>query len=255
VLTQPFALGPNDRASRREQALRDGYLYIPRLLSREMLAPLRALIDAALRARGWIASSDVLSSDASTSAEPLAGVTQPALKLGRADDARWFAFLAEVLPSDACRSLAEEPALLEVVRDILGAEIELHVGTVCRIVSPGDPALSTPPHQDAAYVKEPEYVWTAWIPLVSCPREMGPLAVWAGSNRGGLRPHGPVEPGGTDLGKAMVPADVVWTTGDLELGDVVLFSSLTVHRAMDNVTADRLRVSVDYRYRARTSAG
>jgi len=34
---------------------------------------------------------------------------------------------------------------------------------------------------------------------------------------------------------------------DLKAGDVVLFSCLAVHRAGDNL-ADRLRISVDYRY-------
>jgi ectoine hydroxylase-related dioxygenase (phytanoyl-CoA dioxygenase family) len=46
-----------------------------------------------------------------------------------------------------------------------------------------------------------------------------------------------------------VPENVAWATSDLAAGDVVLFSALTVHRALDNVTSDRLRVSVDFRYR------
>ncbi len=221
-----------------------------------------------------MAARDATASDAAAgSSRLLVGATDPALRLGRPDDARWFAFLADVLQSEACHALAESPALVQAVAAMLGVDpfvdaprvdlhaarhaarhaaphVEAHVGTVCRIVSPGDPMLSTPPHQDAAYVNDAAQVWTAWIPLVPCPRELGPLAVWAGSHRGGLREHGPVAPGGTDAGKAIVPDDVVWTTGDLELGDVVFFSSLTVHRALDNVTADRLRVSIDYRYRA-----
>jgi ectoine hydroxylase-related dioxygenase (phytanoyl-CoA dioxygenase family) len=46
-----------------------------------------------------------------------------------------------------------------------------------------------------------------------------------------------------------VPDDTTWAASDLEPGDVVLFSALTVHCALDNATADRLRVSVDFRYR------
>jgi ectoine hydroxylase-related dioxygenase (phytanoyl-CoA dioxygenase family) len=49
-----------------------------------------------------------------------------------------------------------------------------------------------------------------------------------------------------------VPDDATWAASDLEAGDVVLFSALTVHCALDNTTADRLRVSVDYRYRPRS---
>jgi len=31
---------------------------------------------------------------------------------------------------------------------------------------------------------------------------------------------------------------------------VIFFHGLTVHRALDNATPDRLRISVDYRYQA-----
>lgn len=250
VVETPFAIAPEDRDARRAQAARDGYLYLPGLVDESVLAPLRELVDRALVTRGWIASGE----PPAASGEPLAGATNPALRFGRWDDTRWFGFLGEILPSDAYRAIASTPALVEVLCDVLGAEPELHVGDVCRLVSPGDPALTTPPHQDAAYLKDAERVWTAWLALVPCPREVGPLAIWAGSNHGGLRAHAAVEAGGGVVGTT-VPDDVVWSTGDLAIGDVVLFSSLTVHRALDNVTADRLRVSVDYRYRPRTSAG
>ena len=50
-------------------------------------------------------------------------------------------------------------------------------------------------------------------------------------------------------GTTTVAADAPWCSLDLELGDVIVFSALTVHCALPNVTADQLRVSVDYRYR------
>lgn len=239
--TQPLATA--DRSARREQALRDGYLYCPGLVSAAELAPLRALVDAQLVERRWVAPG----------AEPLVGATDPALRLGRWDDARWIGFLANILPSEPYRAVAALPAILEVLTEILGAPPELHVGDVCRLVSPGDPALTTPPHQDAAYLRDAERVWTAWLSLVPCPLALGPLAMWPGSHAAGLREHAAVVAGGGVVGTP-VPAGTVWAANDLALGDVLLFSSLTVHRALDNVTADRLRVSVDYRYRPRTSA-
>ncbi|MFN0252326.1 MAG: phytanoyl-CoA dioxygenase family protein [Kofleriaceae bacterium] len=249
--THPFTIAPADRDERRAQSLRDGYLYLPRLLDARVLAPLRRLLHDALESRGWLVPGSREGVDASgRDGSLLSGTTAPSLALGRWDDTRWFTFLGEVLPSAPYRAIAAHPALVEVMTDVLGAEPELHVGDVCRLVSPGDPLLTTPPHQDAAYLKEAERVWTAWLALVPCPRALGPLAIWAGSHHGGLRPHAPVVTGGGVVGTT-VPDDVVWTTGDLALGDVVLFSSLTVHRALDNVTADQLRVSVDYRYRPR----
>lgn len=228
----PLVAAPADAAARRALADRDGYLYIPGLLGESTLAPLRAVVDAALIRRGWLRD----------------GATDPALGLGRWDDARWLGFLGEVLPAAPYRALAAAPELLGVLRDVLGAEPEPHVGDVCRLVSPGAPELTTPPHQDAAYLADAARVWTAWFALGPCPRPLGPIAVWPGSHRLGLRAHAPVVAGGGVVGTA-VPDEVAWAAGDLAAGDVVLFSALTVHCALDNVTADRLRVSVDYRYR------
>jgi hypothetical protein len=44
------------------------------------------------------------------------------------------------------------------------------------------------------------------------------------------------------------PSDADWRTGDLAEGDILLFSALTLHRALPNLSMDRLRVSVDFRY-------
>ncbi len=227
---------PGDAAGRRAQAQRDGYLYAPRLLRDGALAPLRARVEGALTRRGWLRDA----------------TTDPALRLGRWDDPRWIEFLAEILPSEPCRALAAAPELIAVLRDALGGEPEPHAGDVCRLISPAAPELTTPPHQDAAYLEDAAAVWTAWIALGPCPRPLGPLAVWPGSHRLGLLPHAPVVAGGGVVGTD-VPDDVAWAASDLEAGDVVLFSALTVHCALDNVTADRLRVSVDYRYRPRPS--
>jgi hypothetical protein len=41
-----------------------------------------------------------------------------------------------------------------------------------------------------------------------------------------------------------------WTASDFAVGDVVVFHSLTVHKALPNASPDRLRLSVDYRYQA-----
>jgi hypothetical protein len=230
----PLTPSPGDPAGRRAQAERDGYLYAPRLLGASTLAPLRALVEAALTRRGWLHGQ----------------ASDPALRLGRWDDPRWIAFLGEVLPSEPYRALAVAPALLDVLRDALGGEPEPHAGDVCRLVSPAAPELTTPPHQDAAYLADAGAVWTAWLALGPCPRSLGPLAVWPGSHRLGLLPHALVVAGGGGVGTD-VPDDVAWAASDLEAGDVVVFSALTVHCALDNATADRLRVSVDYRYRPR----
>ncbi|HEX3760033.1 MAG TPA: hypothetical protein VHW23_15060, partial [Kofleriaceae bacterium] len=123
----PLIPAPGDVAGRRAHAERDGYLYAPGLLGEATLAPLRAQVDAALTRRGWLRG-----------ATPGA-ITDPALRLGRWDDARWIEFLGEILPSPPYRALATAPELLGVLRDVLGAEPEVHAGDVCRLVSPAAP--------------------------------------------------------------------------------------------------------------------
>ena len=227
---KPFVAAPNEPDALRERARDDGFLYLPRLLPAQRLASLRAVVDARLTSRGWLKD----------------GRTDPALRLGAWDDARWVAFLGEVLPTEAWRTLAAAPEIVGIMRCLLEAEPVFHVGDVCRLVSPGALDLTTPPHQDAAYLADAEGVWTAWIPLGPCPRSLGPLSLLAGSHKNGLQPHTPVAPG---RGGIAIPADAPWSSLDLEEGDVIVFSALTVHRALPNVTADQLRVSVDYRYR------
>ena len=226
----PLADAPRDPAALRRLAQQDGYVYLAQLLPPERVDPLRMVVEAALEARRWVVD----------------GRTDPALRLGRWDDERWVAFFAEVAATEAYRRLAAAPELLGVARQILQAEPRLHSGDVCRLVSPGALDLTTPPHQDVAYVPDAERVWTVWFPLVCCPLALGPLAVLPGSHLGGMRAHEAVSPG---AGGIAIPDGASWHSKDFEVGDAMFFSALTVHRAMPNLTPDRLRVSVDYRYR------
>lgn len=229
---QPLRAAPRELDALRTRAAEDGFLYLPRLLPAERLVPLRAVVDAELASRGWVVD----------------GRSDPAWRLGRWDDDRWLSFLAAVLGSEPYRALAAAPELLEVLRAVVGDDPRRHVGDVCRLVSPGALDLTTPPHQDAAYLENAGDVWTAWLALGPCPRRLGPLALLPGSHRGGVRPHAAVVRGGDIVGTE-VPDDAPWQSSDLEAGDVIFFSALTVHRALPNVTTDQLRISVDYRYR------
>jgi ectoine hydroxylase-related dioxygenase (phytanoyl-CoA dioxygenase family) len=230
--TLPLVAAPLDDEGRLARARADGYLYVPGLVPVERIAAVRAVVDAALARRGWLVE----------------GASDPALRLGAWDDARWVELQAEVLPAAAYQELGAAPEIVSVIRGLVGGEPELRVGDICRVVSPDAVELATPPHQDAAYVKDPDSVWTAWLALGPCPRELGPLALLSGSHTGGLRPHAAIATGDGAVGTE-IAADAVWHAGDLAAGDVIFFSALTVHRALPNVTTDQLRVSVDYRYR------
>ena len=75
--------------------------------------------------------------------------------------------------------------------------------------------------------------------------EMGGLAVAVGSHRRGVRDFGiATDPGGM---RVLDPLAGRWAASGLEAGDVVIFHSLAVHKALPNRSA-RLRLSVDARY-------
>ena len=214
----------------RARAAADGYVLVREAVPRAPLAALRRRIVAACAARGWISG----------------GRSDPAHRLGGTGDARTVALLQEVLATPQHRAVAALPELTRLLRTLWNDEPLPGVGDLCRVVSPGAADLATPPHQDAAYVRD-DGVWTAWLPLGSCPLDLGPLAVVPGSHRLGVLPH--------DAERVLAPLDdATWAASALRAGDVVLFSATTIHRALPNRTAHRLRISADLRFRPRRLA-
>lgn len=217
-------------AELRARAAADGYLFVRDALPRAPLAALRRRIVAACAARGWVAGAR----------------SEAALRLGGASDARTVDLLQEVLATPQYRAVAARPEVARLLRTLWDDEPVPGVGDLCRVVSPGAADLATPPHQDAAWVRG-DGVWTAWLPLGSCPLDLGPLAVLPGSHRRGVLPH--------DAERVLAPLDdATWAASALRTGDVVLFAATTIHRALPNRTAHRLRLSADFRFRPRRLA-
>ena len=106
---------------------------------------------------------------------------------------------------------------------------------------------TTPPHQDILHIQGSPNVWTAWFPLGNCSQELGGLSVLARSHKVGMLPvH-------SALGAGLVAVDTEsiageWVGGDFRLGDVLFFHSHIVHKGLPNVSGNRIRLSVDYRY-------
>ncbi|MCU1495987.1 MAG: agnC6, partial [Acidimicrobiaceae bacterium] len=119
---------------------------------------------------------------------------------------------------------------------------------VLRVVFPQRPAERprSPAHQDHLGMQGTVDALTFWFPLVHCTREMGTVAVAVGSQRAGVRPY-VARPGARvfscddrDLGES-------WVTTDFAPGDLCVFRSLTVHKALPNSSA-HVRLSIDARY-------
>lgn len=129
-----------------------------------------------------------------------------------------------------CR-YATSPKLVEVAVALLGPDVRLYWDQA--VSKPPGATSDVPWHQDNGYtaVEPPEYV-TCTVALDDATIENGCLWIQPGSHRQGVRPHRPTDfffqvgYEGTETG---VPVEA-------RAGDVVVFSSLTLHRTGPNLS-------------------
>ncbi len=197
-----------------------------------LVAALRRVVLETREAQAWLAD---------VGADP--PVARPGARLlGHGfDDPTWIALQQAVQPTDAFTRL--RTGLVPLVALAAGTPVRPLLADILRVVLPHALELTTPPHQDSHYLPLPG-LWNAWCPLTTCPLALGTIAVWPGSHRDGTRVHVPAVNGHPGVPVPEVPP----AASPLQPGDVVLFSGLTVHGALPNVTRDRVRFSVDYRY-------
>jgi ectoine hydroxylase-related dioxygenase (phytanoyl-CoA dioxygenase family) len=223
----------HDTVALRERAHRCGYVFFRQLLDRALVMDLRQSILEACARRAWLDPDAPIAS-----ARPAAG-----MRLG-AYDAPWLDLQYELYSLAGFAQLERHPSLLAVAEQILGKPMVSGTTVACRLMSPHAAELTTPPHQDRFYFPNAEDQWTAWIPLGDTPPRCGGLAVLEGSHGLGLQPHAHR---GEGVYGAEIRAQRPWLTASYSAGDVLLFHSLTVHRALDNVS-ESLRISVDLRF-------
>ena len=116
-----------------------------------------------------------------------------------------------------------------------------------RVVVPDDLRSATPPHQDVAYISE-LLRYRCWIPLGSCSRRVGGLAVMEGSHviHGTLPTRRDPDAYLNVLRSDIEGLRFPWMTASYQAGDVLVFSNHLVHAALPNVTPDLLRLSVEF---------
>ena len=126
--------------------------------------------------------------------------------------------------------------------------------TDIRFALPNDERHLTPPHQDHFFVRESDQFRTAWVPLMSIGVDAGPLAIAKHSHRMGLLDHVEHETAYSYIFRGRkqrgVPMDRLqgpWLTTEYAPGDLLLFHSLSVHRALPN-RSGRIRLSLDGRF-------
>jgi phytanoyl-CoA hydroxylase len=136
------------------------------------------------------------------------------------------------LQSERLQRAACSPRLVEPAIELLGPDVRLYWDqAVCK---PPGATSEVPWHQDNGYTPvEPEEYLTLTLALDATTEENGCLWIQPGSHKQGLRPHEPTDTlfyrgyRGDDAGVA-VPQPA---------GDVLAFSSLTMHRTGPNRSA------------------
>jgi len=219
---------------------RDGYLFVRSLVPRDCVARLRRLVLEHAQSVSWL--------DPNAPIEQARG--RRGVRVGDYQAADWLALQASAQTSEELWDVGDAPAVHRVLTMTFDRPSFLYLGmNTCRVVSP-HPELAARPHQDAHYVRTLGDFVTVWVPLGDCPTELGPLAVWPGSHRRGLRPHhgvGIVD-GGVDLDE-----QPLWHTADFAIGDALVLTQHVIHCSLPNSSDQTLRLSVDLRYGFRSA--
>jgi ectoine hydroxylase-related dioxygenase (phytanoyl-CoA dioxygenase family) len=160
----------------------------------------------------------------------------------------YFAVYDQIQRLEAFHAVPHQPSVHRLMRALLGETVFPHPLGIARLSFPANDAWATPAHQDYPNNQGTEDLYACWIPLGACPVELGGLSILSGSHRLGVLPLEFALGAGNR--RAVLDDrcdDLDWVGGDFELGDAVVFHSLTLHRSLPNQT-DRMRLSVDYRF-------
>jgi 1-deoxypentalenic acid 11beta-hydroxylase len=140
-----------------------------------------------------------------------------------------------------------------LMEQVFGEPVFLFKGTNIRYALPHNAAYLTPAHQDHFFIRANSEFRTLWVPLMDIDADVGGLALAVGSHRQGLREHREQRgvlsyqmKGRTQRGIALDAISETWGTIDYHPGDLLVFHSLMLHRALPN-ESDRIRLSLDAR--------
>jgi hypothetical protein len=226
----------------RELAEQNGYLFFRGLLPKERILKLRRQLLEILEKRGLLDTSyDILEGKADMDAIAKLEVTDT--KGTGLPNEIYF----EIQKLEEFHAIAHDPAMLRVYALLFGEEPIPHPRNICRMVLPHTALTATPPHQDFLHIQGTPSTWTCWFPIGDCPRELGGLAVLEGSHRYGvIGVTGHAGAGGLET--ILCDYNLEWATDDYNAGDVLIFHSYMVHKAIPRQIPGYVRLSCDFRY-------
>ncbi len=204
------------------------------LLPAECLHPLLEEITEVLHGAGWLDSK----------AKPIERLANSAAACADGD-AAYKLVRDKVFSLHAFHALPHDLIMQRTMMLLVGERLLIHPKPEIRLIFPNFERGIVHAHQDHTSVEGDEESFTAWIPLHDCPPEQGPLRIAEGSHRLGQR--GTVEQTGYLSDETEAKLD--WVGGEINAGDLLLFHSLTVHKASPN-HSKQLRISLDCRFQS-----
>jgi ectoine hydroxylase-related dioxygenase (phytanoyl-CoA dioxygenase family) len=229
----------------RARMTEDGYLFMRGVAPKQdVLDARRDVLELCAKA-GWIDATDLMAGKWS-GAGPFTEGEQPYMNVYK-----------QILHLKSFHELPAQSAFMNVMTKILDDNVLLHNRRIGRVTFPNNTTQTTAAHQDYHYIRGTSDTYTIWLPLGDCPIELGGLAVLRGSHKAGLiehRMHAEKKYAGHGLDDDQLPPETEWEAGDFAAGDFLVFHSYTIHKALPNLTQDRLRLSIDNRYQRKNEA-
>jgi hypothetical protein len=223
-----------DGAALAARMRRDGYLFLPGLLPCADVTSVQHQIGEIARDAGWLRHATPVQD---AIADPSGFCVDP--------DPSYLKTLRRINRLEDYHALKHHPVLIDLLERMLGGPILPHPRVLMRNIFPARDEYTTKAHQDFPNVQGTTEVYTAWMPLIDCPMEVGPLQIAVGSHTSGVYDFGIA--GGAGGIEIKDPLEGTWVSGSFRLGDVLLFHSMVVHKGVPN-RSDKLRMSMDVRY-------
>ena len=229
----------DDPAEIRRRMDEEGYLFIKGLQSRDKLLELRQDMLGAMMDGGWLVKGT----------DPVDGIADVSMKCAEGD-VEYTGVYHDVYSLESFHRSGHWEEVVSVIEKIVDGPVLVHPSKVARLWFPQYTDHTTPIHQDFVHFQGSFDTWTVWTTVGNCPIELGPLAVIPGSHKVDKVIDHHFSLGAGSLAIHTEDLSGEWLCNDFEVGDTLLFHSLTVHQALPNVTQDRIRVSLDNRYQA-----
>lgn len=215
---------------------RDGYVLLRGVVDRDLLLEVRRGVTEVLRSHGWLDPAH----------DPMSAVPQ-AGPFGEGEE-QYLEVYDDIQRLECFHAVPHHESVRRCMTALMGDTAFPHPLAIARLMFPDNTEWTTPQHQDYPNNQGTTELYACWMPLSDCSPADGNLSILRSSHVYGVAPlRGALGAGNrkAELGPQYDGLD--WVGGDVGLGDMLVFHSLTVHRSLPN-EGRAMRLSVDYRF-------